>query len=394
MSEKVGATAERLDNLDHDNADLAKRLEECKRERELEARYTEALVKQRDNMKAIVENSGREMEDVCADHRVASEKAAALQKRCHDMEEELVRTTADVDGARDECRRDAAAAREEMNRALAMKKEAEEGAESLHDELMRVRERSKKDAEELERMRGGNESLEARAEALGQERERYNTTVKALKTDLRVLHKGDAGTETSLQEHMRLLNTRWDDTQTRLEAAEKLKAELQESVSLIETAARERERTTKEHADVVASLEAELREAQNFLDESERMKRGAEDRLSESGREASDSRRRLEEDVAAAEQRVSDLERRLDDCQRSKDEAEKRLSDLGSDTDKRERHLEEKASALEHRLSEVEGERSSQRKEFDRERRTLETELDKARSREKNRERDVVTSLK
>ena len=63
------------------------------------------------------------------------------------------------------------------------------------------------------------------------------------------------------------------------------------------------------------------------------MKHGDEDRLSASGREASDSWYHIEEDVAAAEQRVSDLERRLDDCQQIMDEAEKRLSDLGSNTD-------------------------------------------------------------
>ena len=37
----------------------------------------------------------------------------------------------------------------------------------------------------------------------------------------------------------------------------------------------ERERTTKKHADVVSSLEAELREARNFLAESRWMTRGA-----------------------------------------------------------------------------------------------------------------------
>ena len=46
-------------------------------------------------------------------------------------------------------------------------------------------------------------------------------------------------------------------------------------MSLVKMSTMERERTTKKHADVVASLEAGLREAQRFLAESERMKRGA-----------------------------------------------------------------------------------------------------------------------
>ena len=47
-----------------------------------------------------------------------------------------------------------------------------------------------------------------RLETLGREWERYNTTVKALKYDLKALHGGNVGLETSLQEHMRLLNER------------------------------------------------------------------------------------------------------------------------------------------------------------------------------------------
>ena len=50
-----------------------------------------------------------------------------------------------------------------------------------------------------------SDKMRDRLETLGRDQEQHNATVKALKYDLKALHGGNVGLETSLQEHMRLL---------------------------------------------------------------------------------------------------------------------------------------------------------------------------------------------
>ena len=50
-----------------------------------------------------------------------------------------------------------------------------------------------------------SDKMRDRLETLGREQEQHTATVKALKYDLKALHGGNVGPETSLQEHMRLL---------------------------------------------------------------------------------------------------------------------------------------------------------------------------------------------
>merc|ERR1719291_658114 len=161
-------------------------------ERALEGRYTEALTKQRDNMNSIIENSQGEIEELKAELGAAGEELAAAGREAKGRAERYA----------------------ELGREFGL---ASGDAECLRDEL--------------ERARAAGE----RAEALGRECERYNATVRALKVDLKALHQQqDTGPETSLQEHMRLLNERWEGHVDRLGSLEKLKPELERSIAMLE----------------------------------------------------------------------------------------------------------------------------------------------------------------
>ena len=52
-----GAPSNEQDEAAFDYDDLLKKLDAMQEERQMEGRYTEALVSQRDNMNAIIENS-------------------------------------------------------------------------------------------------------------------------------------------------------------------------------------------------------------------------------------------------------------------------------------------------------------------------------------------------
>lgn len=192
--------------------DLVKKLDEIQEERTLESRYTEALVKQRDNMNAIIESTQLEMEEL----KSMIKELSGLNNQYAELEKEF-------------------------NLPLG-------NPSSIRDELIKA------------------DKMKERLELLSKERERYNATVKALKVDLRILHGGDVGAETSLQEHMRLLNEKWETNDSRLKQVDKLKSELEGSVQLLEEHAKER----TEHHDRVSRLEKDLGEAQTVLVKMER----------------------------------------------------------------------------------------------------------------------------
>jgi chromosome segregation ATPase len=148
------------------------------------------------------------------------------------------------------------------------------------------------------------DTVKERLEVLTRERERYNATIKALKIDLTMLHGADAGNETSLQEHMRLLNDKWESNETRLKQADKVKSELNESIQLLEENSKERENMKKEHNVKVGKLERDLKEAQASLIGMER------DHAKESSKQ-SEKVTRLEQDLAEAQTVLVKMERDL-----------------------------------------------------------------------------------
>jgi len=200
--------------------DLVKKLDDIQEERTLESRYTEALVKQRDNMNAIIENSQQELE-------------------------ELKIMNAELSG--------------ENKSFVALVKDAS----TLREELLKA------------------EQMKERLDTLGRERERYNTTVKALKVDLKALHGGKVSVDTSLQEHMRLLNEKFESNESRLKQVDKLKSELEESVHLLEENAKESEIMTKEYNGKMDSIQLELEGTQTALVKMEREKIALTDQYGE-----------------------------------------------------------------------------------------------------------------
>jgi chromosome segregation ATPase len=198
-------------SLNRDYKDLLKKMEALEEERELETRYTEALVKQRDNMNDIIEN-------------------------CQGEIEELKASQADYDSLK-----------------------AEFG--NTADELDKVRGELKK----MEGMKDELAAVSSKADSLQRERERYNATVKALKVDLRALHRENAGVETSLQEHMRILNEKWQDNALKLEKISTLEEELTRSMRLLEDQESERDITSKEFESKLERLTDELERTQSDL---------------------------------------------------------------------------------------------------------------------------------
>merc|ERR1719291_635915 len=249
FQEEHAAAAKARDDLQAERAGLSSQLAAVQEERALEGRYTEALTKQRDNMNSIIENSQGEIEELKAELRAAGEELAAAGKEMKGRAERYA----------------------ELGREFGL---ASGDAECLRDEL--------------EWARAAGE----RAEALGRERERYNATVRALKVDLKALHqKQDTGPETSLQEHMRLLNERWEGHVDRLGSLEKLKPELERSIAMLEESAEERERVSA-RAD---ALQRDLQDAQAARVRLEREKLELNDRLADQAlAEASGKRARDE----------------------------------------------------------------------------------------------------
>ena len=187
--------------------DVAKKLAGLEEERVLESRYTEALVKQRDNMNEIIESGQEEIKELKAiNNELMSYQRVAEQFNLSNAE----------------------AFREEFSKAAKMRE---------------------------------------RLESLGRERERYNSTIKALKVDLKALHKGSLGVESSLQEHMRLLSEMWEKHVAAANEAKKLKAELDESIQLLESNTKERDEMVIKHNSAVANLEKELKDMKGLKQE-------------------------------------------------------------------------------------------------------------------------------
>ena len=179
--------------------DIAKKVEGLQEERVLESRYTEALVKQRDNMNAIIESAQEEIKELKAKNdEMMSYKRVAEQFNLPNAE----------------------AFREEFTKSAKMRE---------------------------------------RLESLGRERERYNSTIKALKVDLKALHNGNLGPETSLQEHMRLLSETWEKNLSAAKETKNLKAKLEESIQLLEANTKERDQMVAQHSSAMAALEKELK---------------------------------------------------------------------------------------------------------------------------------------
>ena len=192
--------------------DIAKKLDGLKEERILESRYTEALVKQRDNMNEIIESEQEEIKAL----KATNDEIKAANESYQKVAEEFNLPNA-------------AAFREEFIKAA---------------------------------------KLRERFESIGRERERYNSTIKALKVDLKSLHKGDLGPESSLQDHMRLLSETWEKHLSAAKETKNLKLELEESIHLLEENSKARDRLVVGHNSTIAALEMELKEARQEIERS------------------------------------------------------------------------------------------------------------------------------
>jgi hypothetical protein len=100
---------------------------------------------------------------------------------------------------------------------------------------------------------------------LQRERERYNATVKALKIDLRALHQQNAGTETSLHDHVRMHNEKWQDSSSRLANVEEIEDEPTKSLELLEESEEGSGRMGKEYVGRVERVSDELEWVQKEL---------------------------------------------------------------------------------------------------------------------------------
>lgn len=197
--------------LNKDYKELQKKVETMEEERELETRYTEALVKQRDNMNNIIENCQAEIEEL-----------KESQQDYDDLKAEYGNTAEELDHAHNELKK----------------------MKGMKDELA---------------------ALSSKTDSLQRERERYNATVKALKVDLRALHQQNVGTETSLQEHMRILNEKWQDTGIKMEKMKTLEDELSKSMALLDQQENEREQLSKDYDNKLERLRDDFEGSQREL---------------------------------------------------------------------------------------------------------------------------------
>eukprot|EP00578_Thalassiosira_sp_NH16_P019066 CAMPEP_0181095044 /NCGR_PEP_ID=MMETSP1071-20121207/10315_1 /TAXON_ID=35127 /ORGANISM="Thalassiosira sp., Strain NH16" /LENGTH=1212 /DNA_ID=CAMNT_0023177411 /DNA_START=133 /DNA_END=3771 /DNA_ORIENTATION=+ len=273
FEKEFNAAAKDRDEASTGYNDLVKKLDSIQEERILESRYTEALVKQRDNMNEIIENSQQEIEEL----KSMNAELTIVNKTYVTLGKEFDLPDGD--------------------------------AATFKEELVQ------------------KERMKERLDTLGRERERYNTTVKALKVDLKALHGGNVGAETSLQEHMRLLNEKWDSNESRLKQFAKLKSELEESIHLLEENAKDREHMMKEHHSRVDSLERDLQESQTALVKIERDKIALTGKLSDY--EVLDSKmKRIQDEL---ESKCETLQDRLARTTDEHKELESRCKSLDSD---------------------------------------------------------------
>jgi chromosome segregation ATPase len=147
-------------------------------------------------------------------------------------------------------------------------KSSQEDYDALKSKYGNIAEELDDARSELKKLEGVKEelvSVSSKVDSLQRERERYNATVKALKVDLRALHQENAGPETSLQEHMRILNGKWQDSVLRLEKMRSLEDDLAKSLRLLEDQERERERESKDYESRLNRLSGELEGTQSEL---------------------------------------------------------------------------------------------------------------------------------
>ena len=355
FEKEYNTAAKERDEASSGYNDLVKKLDDIQEERTLESRYTEALVKQRDNMNAIIENSQQEIDEL----KTMNTELSSVNKAFVDLGKEFHLANSDP-----------AALRGELVKAEKMKNT-------------------------LDKMRS--------------ERERYNATVKALKVDLKALHGGNVGVETSLQDHMRLLNEKWDSNESRLKQVDKLKSELEESIQLLEDNAKDRERMLKDHNGKLDSLERELQDSQTALVKMERDKIAMTEKLSNyeiSGAKMKRINDELEAKCTKLEDRFARTEEQLNkrEAQFKSLESDKRA--LQADVDKLRTKKNELADALDNMedvkkglkkklesayydLEETQRELSSIRQDHEDEMHNFETELSKL-----SRQEEEIKSLK
>ena len=330
--ELSAVSKERMDAIGRYD-DLVKKLDEIQEERTLESRYTEALVKQRDNMNAIIESTQQEMDEL----KSLIQELSGLNKQYAEMENEFGLPPGNPS--------------------------------SLRDELVKAA------------------KMKERLDVLSKERERYNATVKALKVDLQILHGGDIGTETSLQEHMRLLNEKWETTDSCVKQIDKLKTELEEGTHLLEDHIKERERMTIEHNDRVERFERDLEEAQTSL---VKMERERENMLTKHHDRVSG----LEKDLEEAQTVLVKMERdqfSLKSELTALKEVEKKCEVLQGQLDKvssKKKKDDDVNKGLQKKLEEAYYELTSLRQDHDDEIQTYEAELNQSR---KIQKRDTET---
>ncbi len=67
-------------------------------------------------------------------------------------------------------------------------------------------------------------------QTLGRDCKWYNVTIKAFKYNLRALYSSNVKNEKLLQEHMCLLNEKWDRTKSRRKKIDKIKRSIMEYI--------------------------------------------------------------------------------------------------------------------------------------------------------------------
>jgi chromosome segregation ATPase len=275
--------------------DIAKKLEGLEEERVLESRYTEALVKQRDNMNEIIENGQEEIKELRA---INNEIRASL--------EPYQRVA------------------EQFNLP---------NAEAFRDEFAK------------------SAKMRERLESLGRERERYNSTIKALKVDIKSLHKGDLGPESSLQDHMRLLSEEWEKYRAAAKETKNLKAELEESIQLLEENNNKRNQMLAGHNSAMSALEKELQDVKKALEDTKR-----------SGAQQQEAIKELEKRSGAQQQEAL---KELETLRANKSELEASISKTEAIKEGLKKNLEKAYFDLEEAQLEITAIKRNQEKEFD-----------------------------
>mmetsp|Transcript_19328 Transcript_19328/g.37641 ORF Transcript_19328/g.37641 Transcript_19328/m.37641 type:complete len:1058 (-) Transcript_19328:117-3290(-) len=275
------------------------------------------------------------------------------------------------------------------------------------DNMSEIIENNEHEIKELKKINKENEEIGAkhqelqkeyskvkeRVETLTRERERYNATVKALKVDLQALHLGNIGAETSLQEHMRVLNEKWDEHLT-------IKSDLQKSTRALEEARKDREHMAKQHNAKLEELQQDMDDARSTISKLERAKMELEDKVV--GYEVADSKKKriheeMEHNMSRLENQLAYLDEERKEHEAQKKQLESERDSLQNELDKtcsRLKQLEEefdniddvksgmtqKVEAAYDELEEAQREMNNMRQDHEQEIRALESELDEVKA--------------